>query len=866
MITDPRDIPNGFWLVWNHGITLTSGKVSSWLARGDLAADFVQSTAGQRPTVGTDGIEFADDTSLYESSALTDADDFTVFGLLRLPNVSGNVRGILSKWKTATADRSWMINISTAGNIEASASSDGAAASDGGLQTPGTNSNCATTPDTAALSITGDIDIRVRVNMSDWTPGAEKSFVSCYQGNAGGYALHINGGGTLKFFWGNGSATVEHDSSATVGATDGTAMWIRATLDVDNGSSNYDLKFWKSSETTNDPAAVTWTQIGSTRNGAATTAIGNGNQPLNIGSYNGVTNVPAAVFHRVQIRAGIGGTVNFDANFAAATPGATTFAESSSNGATVTVTGTAAIVAGNAGPTTVSFGAIGVHGWFAYAYRKSGANGRGHPQATADASTTSSLPSTLKNTTQPMNIGAFGASAGVAGTADFVGTMRHAGYFNRALTDNEMTDLLDWLKLQLAELWGGVWSPEALSGPYDEPPLGAAVQTVVFTPSGDAPSAGEYADWQYAHHTRLCYHAGKLFLMHSLAPLNEADQGQVTVGWRSTNGTAWSGMDLLMPPQDDYTAVNARGYISYPCAWAVRLDDASIVRPDESLSAGTLYAIIAIDNYPGIGSEAEGIGLFARSVAADGTLGTLFRITSASYTPISGFSEIAYDATLGPPLLAYATLYGHWGGTGPAAGVGSPEAWSNWIKHATTTGNASLTERSVVSIDGTANNLIRFWRQTTNINGDEASRNRLFAQRSYDGGVTWGYATPTDTPDATSASQAIRISDDRIALIGNPINTGGVTRGHMYLAMRADGESTWTVYEVASDDDTPVYDGLAKLGGPAYGDLVEVRNKLFFSYSLQKERIAVGSIMLAAADSGSAGAAYAAMLMLGGFD
>jgi len=204
------------------------------------------------------------------------------------------------------------------------------------LNLPGEAGDYAGTPDSAALSITGDIDLRVRVAMDDWTPTGGAALVAKYHtgSNQASYFLLLTSAGQLRFRWttdGNeGSSLEDKTASTTVGFTDGTIHWVRVTLDVDNGSSNYDCKFWTSDD------GVSWSQSGTTQNGSGTTSIFDGTYEVQVGAQ--VVQQPlAGQVYRVRILDGIDGTIEFDADFTAEAPGTTSFAESSANAATVTI-------------------------------------------------------------------------------------------------------------------------------------------------------------------------------------------------------------------------------------------------------------------------------------------------------------------------------------------------------------------------------------------------------------------------------------------------------------------------------------------------------------------------------------------------
>ncbi len=110
-------------------------------------------------------------------------------------------------------------------------------------------------------------------------------------------------------------------------------LWVRVTLDVDNGSGGYDLTFYYS-----DDDAESWIQIGSTITGGITTSIASASIPLEVGTrWGGVNNPMLGRVYRAKVFDGIDGTLVFDAHFEAEGPGTTSFTESSSEAATVTI-------------------------------------------------------------------------------------------------------------------------------------------------------------------------------------------------------------------------------------------------------------------------------------------------------------------------------------------------------------------------------------------------------------------------------------------------------------------------------------------------------------------------------------------------
>lgn len=186
---------------------------------------------------------------------------------------------------------------------------------------PGSSGNYISTPDSVATSITGDIDLRVRLAFDDWTPASATSFLSKYGGGAGSrsYRFQLETDGKLSLLWSaDGTAINQRSSSASVGAADGSTKFVRVTLDVDDGAGNHVIKFWTSDD------GASWTQLGTTTTVAGTTSIYDSTQALELGAYTGGDHYVAGKIYTAEIRNGIDGTVvaRFDAG-ASAEPYAT---------------------------------------------------------------------------------------------------------------------------------------------------------------------------------------------------------------------------------------------------------------------------------------------------------------------------------------------------------------------------------------------------------------------------------------------------------------------------------------------------------------------------------------------------------------
>lgn len=187
---------------------------------------------------------------------------------------------------------------------------------------PGADGNYLSVPDAAALDVVGDLDLRVKVALDDWTPAGVEQIINKWDGLDGngtkGYAL-LFVGSTLRLYWSvDGSAETFRAATAAPGSADGSVAWIRATLDVDNGAAGHDVKFFTSSNGTD------WTQLGDTVTTAGVTSINAGTSALAIGA-GGTGGTPlTAQVHRVIVKDGIDGTTVLDVDCSTITSGAAT--------------------------------------------------------------------------------------------------------------------------------------------------------------------------------------------------------------------------------------------------------------------------------------------------------------------------------------------------------------------------------------------------------------------------------------------------------------------------------------------------------------------------------------------------------------
>jgi hypothetical protein len=175
------------------------------------------------------------------------------------------------------------------------------------LWLPPASGNYVSCPDSAALDITGDIDLRMKVAMDDWTPVSDIYLMSKWGTTTQkSYVMYLHADGAISLFWTEDGSTSKSKKSTNFALADGSVKWIRVTLDVDNGASGHDVAWWKSDD------GQTWTQHGTTTTTAGVTSIFAGTEPIYLGVVSSSSGQMGGRLYRAQIRNGIAGTVVAD--------------------------------------------------------------------------------------------------------------------------------------------------------------------------------------------------------------------------------------------------------------------------------------------------------------------------------------------------------------------------------------------------------------------------------------------------------------------------------------------------------------------------------------------------------------------------
>lgn len=209
---------------------------------------------------------------------------------------------------------------------------------------PGSANSYMTTPDHATLDITGDLEVQVKVAPADWTPSGNNVFFAKHTNltpTSGGYNLVLLTTGVLQLQWSDGTSSLNKSSTVAVSFVDGTAHWVKATLDVNNGAAGHDVAFYTSEDGQN------WTQLGTTVTTAGTTSIAANATNLTIGASTLAANLLTGKLYEIRIYNGISGTLVANPKFYDGVPGATTVTDSLSKVYTINGTGSVAFTADN---------------------------------------------------------------------------------------------------------------------------------------------------------------------------------------------------------------------------------------------------------------------------------------------------------------------------------------------------------------------------------------------------------------------------------------------------------------------------------------------------------------------------------------
>lgn len=171
-----------------------------------------------------------------------------------------------------------------------------------------------------------DLDLRVHLSREQWDGitshgSAEYFFVRVDKLNSSVKRIWLFGtgyDGKMRFYWTeDGSTWKNYTSTNDLPFSDGDAAWLRVTMDVDNGAGGYDLEFYTSTDTTNDPDAVSWTSFQTSVGGATTSFHTSSNSDVAINDFRYSSQNPLkteTTIYRATMYDGIDGSKKLDFN------------------------------------------------------------------------------------------------------------------------------------------------------------------------------------------------------------------------------------------------------------------------------------------------------------------------------------------------------------------------------------------------------------------------------------------------------------------------------------------------------------------------------------------------------------------------
>lgn len=188
----------------------------------------------------------------------------------------------------------------------------------------------ASTPDDAALDITGDLDVRLDLTLANWLlppgGGTTRTVEMIGKASSGQKSWFLGSrDGKLYFEWSTDGSNTMSASSTVPPTIPGTGrMTLRVTLDVDNGAGGHTVTFY-TADSLNGP----WAPVGDPVVGSGTTSIFASTAALRVG--NATTfgySLPVGRCHGAEVRSGIDGTIVANPDFTAQAVGTTSFADS----------------------------------------------------------------------------------------------------------------------------------------------------------------------------------------------------------------------------------------------------------------------------------------------------------------------------------------------------------------------------------------------------------------------------------------------------------------------------------------------------------------------------------------------------------
>lgn len=212
------------------------------------------------------------------------------------------------------------------------------------LRALGTGASKMSTPDSALLSIAGDMDVRIEVALDSWATSQSLCGKYVTETNERTWAFRIATGGRLELrvspdgFNIPAFGFLDIFSTVPVPAPVSGRLALRATVDVDNGAAGNTITFYTAAT-----IGGTWTQLGAPVVTAGVTSFFDSPSALEVGDIADIGIPMVGKVYAFQLYSGIAGTIRANPNLTIQLPGATAFVDTAGTPNTWTVSSTASI-------------------------------------------------------------------------------------------------------------------------------------------------------------------------------------------------------------------------------------------------------------------------------------------------------------------------------------------------------------------------------------------------------------------------------------------------------------------------------------------------------------------------------------------
>lgn len=194
------------------------------------------------------------------------------------------------------------------------------------LDLDGQPSTHATAPDTAALDITGDLDLRIEAAAS-WYQAGARTLIGKWEttGDQRSYLMRLQDGALYLTYSTDGTAATSLFHRRPLPALPERAA-LRATLDADDGAGGHTVRFYWA-----ETLAGPWTEFADPVTLSGTATIYASTAPLSVAPADLTASIPRPPMdgpvYAAEVRSGIGGTVVAAPNFEAQALGSSGFTD-----------------------------------------------------------------------------------------------------------------------------------------------------------------------------------------------------------------------------------------------------------------------------------------------------------------------------------------------------------------------------------------------------------------------------------------------------------------------------------------------------------------------------------------------------------